>query len=120
MIILQVWIYISKGLGNICTRKFKHRYGGNITSLDLYFQMGPPMSENQVKESQSHVASYHSPRRGMGLADALRGSALSIQWLCDQLSTPALDIDDVTLERSTCGFILALFGSFLFADKKGV
>ena len=36
------------------------------TSLDLYIEMGPPMSENQVKESQSHVASRHSPRRGMG------------------------------------------------------
>ena len=36
------------------------------TSLDLYFEMGPPMSENQVKESQSRVASHHSPRRGMG------------------------------------------------------
>ena len=56
------------GLKNICTRTFKHHYGGSIisyifwknswiyvmsicTSLDLYFEMGPPMSENQVKES---------------------------------------------------------------------
>ena len=37
------------------------------TSLDLYFKMGPPMSENQVKDSKSRVASHHSPRRGMGL-----------------------------------------------------
>ena len=35
-------------------------------SLDLYFEMGPPMSENQVQESQSHVASHGLPRRGMG------------------------------------------------------
>ena len=36
------------------------------TSLDLYFEMGPLMSENQVKESQSSVASHHPPKRGMG------------------------------------------------------
>ena len=36
------------------------------TSLDLYFKMGPPMSENQVKESQSSVASQPLPKRGMG------------------------------------------------------
>ena len=53
-------------------------------------------------------------------AHALRGFAISIQWLCDQLSTPAPDVDEVTLERSARGFILALMGSFLFADKKGV
>ena len=35
-------------------------------SLDSYFKMGPPMSENQVKEYQSCVASYHPPRWGMG------------------------------------------------------
>ena len=52
--------------------------------------------------------------------DALRGSAISIRWLCDQLSIPAPDADEVTLERSAHGFILALMGSFLFADKKGV
>ena len=34
------------------------------TSLDLYFEMGIPMSENRVKESQSCVASHHPPRRG--------------------------------------------------------
>ena len=50
-------------------------------------------------------------------ADALRGSSISIRWLCDQLSTPAPDVDEVTLERSACGFILALMGSFLFVNK---
>ena len=53
-------------------------------------------------------------------ADALKGSAISIRWLCDQLSTPAPDADEVALERSACGFILALMGSFLFVDKKRV
>ena len=53
-------------------------------------------------------------------ANALRGSAISIWWLCDQLSTPAPDADEVALERSVRGFILALMGSFLFAEKKGV
>ena len=52
--------------------------------------------------------------------DALRGSSISIRWLCDQLSTPVPDANEVTLERSARGFILALMGSFLFADKKGV
>ena len=52
--------------------------------------------------------------------DALRGSSISIRWLFYQLSTPAPDADEVTLERSVSGFILALRGSFLFADKKGV
>ena len=54
------------------------------------------------------------------LADALRGSAISIRWLCQQLSTPGPDVDEVDLERSARGFILALMRSFLFADKKGV
>ena len=53
-------------------------------------------------------------------ANALRGSAISIQWLCDQLSTPLANADEVALEQSTRGFILALMGSFLFANKKGV
>ena len=53
-------------------------------------------------------------------ADALRESAISIQWLCQQLSTPTLDADEVDLERSARGFILALMRSFLFTDKKGV
>ena len=53
-------------------------------------------------------------------ADALRGSAIFIRWLCQQLSTLGPDADEVDLERSARGFILALMGSFLFADKKGV
>ena len=51
-------------------------------------------------------------------AHALRGSAISIRWLCDQLSTPVPDADEVALERSARGFILVLMGSFLFANKK--
>ena len=53
-------------------------------------------------------------------AHTVKGSAISIWWLCDQLSTPAPDADEVTLERSVRGFILAMMGSFLFVDKKGV
>ena len=53
-------------------------------------------------------------------AHALSGSAISIWWLCDQLSTPAPDAYEVALERSAHGFILVLMGSFLFVDKKGV
>ena len=52
--------------------------------------------------------------------DALKGSSISIRWLCDQLSLPAPDADEVVLERSAHGFILVLMGSFLFVDKKGV
>ena len=52
--------------------------------------------------------------------DALRGSAISIRWLCQQLSTLGPDADEVDLERSARGFILALMGSFFFPDKKGV
>ena len=52
-------------------------------------------------------------------ADAIRGATISLWWLCSQLSTPEPDADEVTLERSARGFILALIGSFLFADKKG-
>ena len=50
--------------------------------------------------------------------DALRGSAISIRWLCDQLSTLEPDADEVALKRSARGFILALMGSFLFEDKR--
>ena len=50
----------------------------------------------------------------------LEDVAISIRWLCDQLSTPTPDVDEVALERSARGFILALMRSFLFADKKGV
>ena len=53
-------------------------------------------------------------------ADALKGYAISIRWLFDQLSLPTPDADEVALERSARGFNLALMGSFLFADKKGV
>ena len=53
-------------------------------------------------------------------ADALRGSTISIRWLCQQLSTLGPDADEVDLEQSARGFILALMGSFMFADKKGV
>ena len=53
-------------------------------------------------------------------ADALRGSTIYIRWLCDQLSTPAPDVDELALERSARRFILALMGSFLFSNKKGV
>ena len=53
-------------------------------------------------------------------ADALRGSVISMRSLCDQLFTPAPDANEVTLGRSARGFILALMGSFLFTDKKGV
>ena len=54
------------------------------------------------------------------LVDSLRGSAISIMWLCDQLSTLTPDVNEVALERSARGFILALMGSFLFADMKGM
>ena len=53
-------------------------------------------------------------------ADALRGLTISIRWLCQQLSTPGPDADEVALERSARGFLLALIGSFLFPDKNGV
>ena len=46
-------------------------------------------------------------------ADALKGSAISIRWLCDQLSTPAPNADEVTLELSARGFILALMDYLL-------
>ena len=36
------------------------------TSLDFYFEMGLPMSENQVNKAQSRVASHHLLRWGMG------------------------------------------------------
>ena len=54
------------------------------------------------------------------LVHSLRGSTISIRWLCDQLSTPAPDADEVTLEQSAHGFILALMGPCLFAIKKRV
>ena len=50
----------------------------------------------------------------------LQGSVVSTQWLSQYLSTPLTDANEVTLERSARGFILALLGSFLFANKKGL
>ena len=38
--------------------------------MDLYFEMGLPMSENQVKKSQSHVASLHLQQLGDGALQA--------------------------------------------------
>ena len=49
--------------------------------------------------------------------DALRGSIISIRWLCDQLSTLAPDAYEITLERSAQGFILALMIFFSFVDN---
>ena len=50
----------------------------------------------------------------------LEGSAISMRWLSQQLLIPPINADDVTLERNARAFILALLGSFLFADKKGM
>ena len=50
----------------------------------------------------------------------LKGFAVLTHWLSQQLSTPLIDADEVKLERNAHGFILALLGSFLFADKKGL
>ena len=52
-------------------------------------------------------------------ADALRGLTISIRWLCQQLSTPEPDADEVDLERSARGFILALLGSFFVSGQEG-
>ena len=46
----------------------------------------------------------------------LRGFFVSTHWLSQQLLTPSIG----AIERSARGFILALLGSFLFADKKGL
>ena len=50
----------------------------------------------------------------------LRGYAVSTRWLSQQLSTLPIDANEVTLECSARGFIIALLGSFLFADKKSL
>ena len=50
------------------------------TSLDLYFKMGPPMLKNQVKESQSRVASHHLPRRGMGRYNIFRRQCIFYEF----------------------------------------
>ena len=50
----------------------------------------------------------------------LRGSVVYLSWLSHHLSTPSTDVNEVTLDHKACGFILALLGSFLFANKKGL
>ena len=50
----------------------------------------------------------------------LRGYVVSTHWLSHQFSTPPIDVDEATLERSALGFILSLLESFLFEDKKGL
>ena len=50
----------------------------------------------------------------------LGGSVVLTHWLSQHLSTPTIDADEVTLECSARGFILALLGSFIFVDKKGL
>ena len=57
------------GLRNICKGQYKNHYGGSSISLCNYeymIEMGPPMLENQVRESQSRVASPHPLRPEMG------------------------------------------------------
>ena len=51
-------------------------------SLDLYFEMDPPMLENQFKKSQSRVASHLSPRWGMGcyIISSIKAVMIS-RWL---------------------------------------
>ena len=50
----------------------------------------------------------------------LRGYAISTHWLSQQLLTPPIEANEVTLKRSARGFILSLLGSFIFVDKKGL
>ena len=60
----NIYIYIYIYIGH-----FKHRYDGSSISLcncESMIEMGPPMSENQLKESQSCAASLQPPRRGRG------------------------------------------------------
>ena len=52
------------------------------------------------------------------LADALRGSTISIRWLCDQLSTPTPDADEVTLEHSKHGFHLCTDWILLVCEQE--
>ena len=54
------------------------------------------------------------------LSTELRGSTVSTWWLSQHLLTPSVDAYEVTLEHNAYGFILALLGSFLFEDKKGL
>ena len=57
------------GFKSICTRTFKHHYNGSSISLCNYesiFEMGPPMSEKQLKESQSRVMPPLFAQAGVG------------------------------------------------------
>ena len=56
----------------------------------------------------------------ISLPTGLTESVVSTSWLSQQLSTPPIDAEEVTLECSARGFILGLLGSFLFVDKKGL
>ena len=50
----------------------------------------------------------------------LRGSAILIGWLSQQLLAQVVGAYEVTLEQNARGFIIALLGSFLLVDKKGL
>ena len=58
------------GLRNICTRHFKHHYGGSFTSYIMIFgfviEMSPTMSKCHVKESQSRAALPLFAQAGVG------------------------------------------------------
>ena len=57
------------GLKYICTGHFKHHYSGSSISLCNYenmIEIGPPMSENQLKESQSRAAPPPFAQVGVG------------------------------------------------------
>ena len=98
----------------------RQRDGDHVTGFAIILGLridGPAVTGTCVFD----VAELCGELLGVTLpADALKGSAISIQWLCDQLSTLTPDEDEVTLELSARGFIVAHIGSFLFVDKKGV
>ena len=51
----------------------------------------------------------------------IKGYVVSTLWLSSHwLLTLPIDANEVTLESSARGFILALLGSFLVVDKKGL
>ena len=50
----------------------------------------------------------------------LQGSSILTRWLSQHFLIPPAEANEVTLERNARGFILALLGSFLFEDKKGL
>ena len=54
----------------ICIGHFKYQYGGSFTSyimiMNLFIEMGPPMLESQVKESQSNAAPPILAQEGVG------------------------------------------------------